>query len=177
MNFHTVLSRRGLQALTEMQSIGANHKRQFTLALAYVLTQKLPVPVEPMDDVRGYFRIQHQIGLTANISRVNELLPHNVKQVQEDARALFSYRYDAAHPVKIPLVMAKDDAVSAFFHITKNIPPDMATAISENPSLLTTLIMHLGILDDELSAACQVDCALGQPDSTGENAPPLQATA
>jgi hypothetical protein len=152
---HALLKSRGLKTLSALQSLNINHSRLFSVALAHVLAHNLSLPQQQTEDIRGEYRMQHFIDVSAKVSAINELLPHNTKQTLEDVIAFYSMRYSAVFPAKIPLVFTADNAVNAFFGIKTNISDEILDTIQKNAERLTMVISNLALLLEDIEDSQQ----------------------
>lgn len=150
---HSLLKSNGLNAMAGIQNGAMNHKRIFSIALGYLLSCDLNVPPQDVEDPIAFFRMNHQVEVMEIINTINELLPHALKQTMEDTKAFYSYRCSVLHPTKIPVVFDNEKAVESFFGLTRNIPPEIMTAISNEAVCLTSLISKLNVILEDIKSA------------------------
>lgn len=129
---------------------GKNRCDAFALALAYVISLRITMPVERLEDPSQYFRLTNLIPITNLIDKCNEVLPMNMKMVRQAVEAFFLFRYHTQFPMTIPLALRKETAIEDFFGLGKYFSDDILTVIKTDFENLTQFINQLTVLVEEI---------------------------
>lgn len=162
------LSKQSIQGLTDIQSRGANHTRAFTLALGYVLGASLAIPNTDIGDAVGYYRMTHALSVHDILSKLNELVPFDIRSAEDDVRGFFQFRVNQVNAPETPLALNPDSSLVDFFSISACFSKDAIAAIEENGSDVTRWIATLRPICDDLRKTNQPesvsDVSAGNPE-------------
>ena len=147
------LSRPTLGWLNAVTGAEKNRCDAFAIALAYVLSQKLSLPVERVEDVLSYFRLNHTELMNRLIDDCNEVTPVNTKLVKQALEAFYMYRYRSLFPVAIPLALRKECGIEDFFGLSKCFSDGILEIIRKESEEMTHFVNGLTTLIDEVEAS------------------------
>ena len=162
------LSKPSIQGLTDIQSRGANHTRAFTLALGYVLGASLSIPNTDIGDAVGYYRMTHALSVRGVMSKLNELVPFDIRAAEDDVRGFFQFRVNQINAPLTPLALNSNSSLVDFFSISACFSKDAIKAIEENGGDVTRWIATLRPICDDLRKVSQcetvADVGTGNPE-------------
>ncbi len=145
----STLSKPSMDFVGRVSSSTLNRSKCFSIAVAYVVSQSLPLPVEKVEELTHYYRLQYESTVLSQLDKINELMPFDAKATKELVLGFYRLRYRMAHPPIIPLALRAEHALEDFFGMTQSISEDTLCTIKENSEKLTQLISGLqGLLAD-----------------------------
>ncbi len=144
------LSKSTLGWLNAITGAAKNRCDAFAIALAYVLSQRLALPVERVEDVLSYFRLNHTEIMNRMIDQCNEVTPVNTKLVKQALEAFYMFRYRSLFPLAIPLALRKETGIEDFFGLSKCFSDGMLDVIRKESEELTHFVNGLTTLIDEI---------------------------
>lgn len=139
-----------LKAVINLQTTQLNLNPVFTIGLAYVIARDLSIPVEKVEDVEAYYRIQHSYVVSQALSEINELMPFNLEEATENVKAFYKYRVSTVYPQAIPLAINPEKSLHGFFGLNQYFSDEMLETISTHGEKLTMVIGLLLPLQEEL---------------------------
>lgn len=147
------LSKATISWLNIITSAAKNRTESFAIALAYVLSQKLALPTERVEEIGTYYRLNHLTLISRLIDDCNEIIPMNTKLVRQVLEAFYCHRYNTVFPMAIPLALREDHVLEDFFGISKSFSDDVLDIIKKDSVALTTYINNLTKMVEEIVTA------------------------
>ena len=148
----STLSKPSIEFVGRVSSFSTNRSKCFVIAAAYIVAQSLPLPVEKVEDLTQYYRLQHEQMTLSKLDKINELTPFDAKAAKELVLGFYRLRYRAMNPPEIPLALREDHALEDFFGLTQCISEETICEIKENAEKLTQLISGLQRLMSDMKA-------------------------
>lgn len=133
-------SRQTIAFLGSVASAGSNRSKPFEVAVAYVLSRDLEIPVTPVDDIGGYYRLHHETVVFENLNALNEILPFYSANVRENITAFYKLRYYQLKPDAIPLALVKGQEVKDFFGLSRFLNNDIVETVENDGEKLCQFI-------------------------------------
>lgn len=150
------LSQSSIRSLMDLQNQGANHNRAFNISLAYVISSKLALPAGGTDDLGGYYRMNHAISVREAMSKINELIPFDMRSTEDLVRAFLQFRLNMVNMAEIPLAINPETCLVDFFTLSSCFSKDALDTIQKDGGMVTSLITRLGPIYKELSASLSI---------------------
>lgn len=165
------LSQPSIRSLMELQNQGVNHNRSFEVALAYVIGSKLAIPAGGTDDLGGYFRMNHALNVRENMSKINELIPFDMRSTEDLVKSFLQFRLNMVNMAEIPLAINPETTLVDFFTLSSCFSKDALDCIKCEGGKITSLITRLGPIYKEINAASGGPIGVTESDPMGEKVP------
>lgn len=130
------LPRSAMSQLSLIQSTQKAHTLTFALAVAYVIASRLELPAEAGVDIQGHYRMHYLLDVQKKISRINELVPHQMNLAEKIVRELLDFRYLSVHPAPVPT----GGGLRGFTGLQLTVSPEVLDLIEANDPDLGLLI-------------------------------------
>ena len=147
------LSKPTIAWLNQITGAAKNRCDSFAIALAYVLSQKLMLPVERVEDIGMYYKLNHLTLMTRLIDDCNEIVPMNTKLVRQALEAFYCHRYRTLFPLAIPLALRPECPIEDFFGLSKSFSDNILETIKKDSVALTSFINQLTTMVEEIITA------------------------
>jgi hypothetical protein len=147
------LSKPSMSFISGLTSSGGNRSRAFVVAVAYVLSRRLSLPVGKVESLSDYYRVQHGILVTSIMNDINEVMPFDSKGCRKLTEDFFSFRYVTSNPPLIPLAVRADHGVADFFGLSQIFSDDVLKDIAEQPEKITNYVTGMSQVIEEREQA------------------------
>lgn len=139
-----------------MSSAGTARLPKFAIATAYLLAHKLSLPMQAVEDIQDYYKLQHEKYVLDSLDSINSLLPFDHKLCRQILVSFYKYRYQQVFMKPIPLAFRPEFGVEDFFGLSTAFSDEVLTLIKQSPADIVQLVSQVGRLLDELKIGCEV---------------------
>lgn len=153
MHIFSNLTRPSIAFLGSITSAAASRSKAWSIAVAYAIARTLALPVEQVEDIMVYYRLNMAIDVQWLLSDLNEAAAMNTDEAKVLIEAFYQQRYSMVNPPAVPLALRKDKGIEDFFGLTRVIPDDVLCEINCNPDKITTYVNGLTKVLADLQAA------------------------
>lgn len=165
------LSQPSIRSLMDLQNQGANHSRAFNVSMAYVIASKLALPAGGTEDLGGYYRMNHAIAVREAMSKINELIPFDMRSTEDMVKAFMQFRLNMVNMTDVPLAINPETSLVDFFTLSSCFSKDTLDTIQKEGSAITSLISRLGPIYKEISTCIGGVAGVTETDPLGERVP------
>ncbi len=165
------LSQSSIRNLNALQSRGVNHGRVFSVAMAYTVNRTLGLPSVPVEDVAGYYRMHFAVEVREVLSKINELIPFDMRSTEDDVKGLLQFRMNMVSLKNYPLAMNKETGLVDFFTLSSCFPNEVLDLIRDDSAKICHLVTQLSPIYEELLKASKVQMDLPIDNGLGEKLP------
>lgn len=165
MYYLTRLQKPTIAWIGTMSSAGTARLPKFAIATAYVLAHKLSLPMQAVEDIQDYYKLQHEKYVLDCLDSINSLLPFDHKLCRQVLLSFYKYRYQQVFMKPIPLAFRPEFGVEDFFGLTTAFSDEVLTLIKQSPADIVQLVSQVSRLLEELKIGCEeAPSAFHQPD-------------
>ncbi len=151
MYMYQTLSSAGLEQLNLLQNGQITHTRTFPVAFGYLLAAELALPATAVSNIADEYRMNHHVSVSKIISEINELVPHNMDEVQKALLEFYSFRYYNQQPDVVPFILGGGSPLMSFFGLSRFISEDTLTVINNNTTALLNTISQLKLIREDIA--------------------------
>jgi len=153
------LNKDSLAAVNQLSSQGHARSVLFPIALGYVISRTLSLPVEKIDHPEQYFRITHDLSVQSMLSDFNELLPHDTKRSMELTKSFFQHRAYAQHPAEHALAFRDMKGIRDFFGLSRSFSDETLDLIKNHSADLSVIVSLVLRISSQLIKVEEEDVA------------------
>lgn len=148
----TKLTQQSMSFINYINSSGSSRSKQVSISIAKAISDSLPIPTSPVEDIKSFFKSNHEMSMLSTISKLNEMVVIDIVSIQDYAARFYETRYMLANAKLQTLAFKKETAVEDYFGISKIIPSDIIDTIKEDPNSLTVATNGFATVISELSS-------------------------